>query len=226
MTTTLPAALILGDSQTWGIGTALAKALRQTGWTVTLERHSGWSTRKLYALAAKMPDARRYSRVYIQTGGNDYQPDPAALIALVRLFRPGTVSVVSLPPATRIGNLATARKAFGPHIQTSDHWFRGKFAAGREAKNRVYQKAVSGIATYIDVRRLGVPGHVQPTGVVFPNQPDGIHVSGATAQRIASEVAVYSPPYTRKFLLLAGGVGLVAGALGVWWALSRASRQK
>lgn len=219
-------ALILGDSQTWGIGTPLAAILRRAGWRVQLERHSGWSTRQLYALAARMSDRGRYSRVYIQTGGNDSKPDPSHLVALVRLFRPGVVSVISLPPATSITNLSTARAAFGQHIRTEDHWFRGTFAGRREQKNSAYRAAVDGIATYIDVRRLGIPGQKQPTGVIFPNQPDGVHVRGDTAQQVANAIAVYSPPVSTKVMLVAVGLGVTLAALAAWWALGGGRRQK
>jgi len=185
-------ALIIGDSQTWGIGGALKGLLEAQGFTVTMERHSGWGTKKLLGLAANLTDRASYQRVYIQTGGNDYVAEPASLVELIKLFPSAAVTVISLPPATSITNLKIAKKAFGAKVKTAEHWFQSSFAAKREQKNAAYKAASKGVAAYVDVRTLGIPGHVQPTGVIFPNQPDGIHVKGDTAAQVASKTLEYS----------------------------------
>lgn len=205
-------ALIIGDSQTWGIGTELSKLLKAAGWAVKLERHSGWSTKKLYNLAKTLPARGSYQKVYIQTGGNDYTADPSTLVAMVNLFPAGTVTVISLPPATQITSIATAKKVFGSHIKTADHWFKGSFAKKREQKNAAYKSAVAGIAQYIDVRQLGIPGVKQPTGVIFPNQADGVHVKGEAARQIAQRIMAHKDSDGAPWVWVAAVAAGVVGA--------------
>jgi len=205
-------ALIIGDSQSRGIGRVLAKVLRRRGWQVTEAGRSGHSTAQTLKKARKLQNRGTYTRVYVFSGGNNPREGQGNQAAqLVSLFPAGSVAWIGPPPATKIGNLHTARKAFGKKVTHADYWRTSGFAAKRESINAALKQAVSSIAAWHDVRDLF------PDGV--PPQTDGIHVRGKSAQRIASHLA------TDPFSGHGGDSGFVWAVVGVGAILAWRNRK-
>ncbi len=188
--------LIVGDSQSQGIGRVLQKLLTAKGDDVTRLSLPGRSTDKILKEVKARIDPKKYGAVYIFAGGNDYKAMPATAKELVSFFLPAKVVWIGPPPATVIGNLTLAKKVFGSKVKDKNFWISSGVTERRNAKNQVYRKTISQTpARYVDPRDAMHP---------FPQQPDGIHVVGVGAQVLAKKIAAPPP----KFPLFAVSLGL------------------
>ena len=179
--------LIIGDSQTHTVGKVLQNLLRGKGDTVTRIPLSGYSTSKLFTYAKDKISPDQYQLVYIFAGGNDYKPTPALVMSFANFFKNAKVVWVGPPPATRISDLSKARKVFGSKVSGPDYWIKTGLFDKRNKTNEVYKKAIAQTdAFYADPRSL-LPD--------FPSQPDGIHVQGESAMKIAEKLQDYPPGF-------------------------------
>ena len=229
--------LIYGDSQSGKTGKRLEAILQQQGADVKRVTKSGKSSGALLQIAKEYDFAADgFGRVWLFFGGNDGALTVGKTLKvrqLVEYFRDAGAEVVAigLPPATLITDQTLAKKVWGAKASEPD-WFASHTMPSREERNKAYRKEVEALAGeggpavwYADVREAPVTGAVkQPSGVVFPSQPDGIHVSDPTA----TEVAQWLADGGFKTLSQAGGGGSGSGwaklALGVAaaWAVGRA----
>lgn len=208
-------ALIYGDSQSGVTGRRLQEKLKADGVDVVRVTKSGKSTSYL-ASHAKANIARKWDEVFLFSGGNDSAVQADSLRKLLEHFAPSAkVYFLGLPPATKITNMALARKVWGSASSPSK--FFPQTAAKREAKNTAYQ-AIAGTfpnVQTLDFRNAAVTGAVtQPSGVIYPSQPDGIHTAGLTASQVADHAMDVRAGGSGALLLL--GAALVAG-LSMWW---------
>jgi lysophospholipase L1-like esterase len=203
--------LIIGDSQSQGIGVALQKILKAQGDQVTRISRAGYGTAKLLTTAKQTVTPASYDVIFVFVGGNNTW-SPSASTPLKASLTPvnemldflapaGAVVWIGPPPATEIANLPLARKVFGTKVNDRSYWFTTGTARRREEKNNLYRSAVrGGNAQYFDVRSVLSP---------FPPQGDGIHVTGKSAQQVAQVLSTYPRATTGPSLLVAG-VGAAA----------------
>jgi len=182
-------ALIFGDSQTGYVGKEIEKILKAQGFAVTRVVKAGKSTAWLEQYAAKTFPATGWSQVYLLTGGNDYSPQVSSLSKLLTYFKSPKVIYIPLPPATQITNLPLAKKVWGS--ASSKNKFFPQTAAKREEKLKAYKATANELGVTVkdprDTPWSTVQPVTQPSGVVFPSQPDGIH-----AQSGAADIAAYA----------------------------------
>lgn len=204
---------IVGDSQSQGAGSYLEKTLKAQGHTVTRKYKVGANSPQVLELAksysGKTPD------LVVVFGSRAEGTVPSAT-GIPALFPGSKILWYGPPPATRIGNLSSAKASF-PAAKTVDHWFTSGYAAEREAWNKKLPQVLPGRVQYVDWRSLALPSAIkQPSGVVFPVQADGIHVGKATAE-VAFSPSNW-PPKSSKAPALA-----FAALLGgfVYWTLWR-----
>ena len=166
-----PTAAIYGNSQAGATGAVVDALLRDDGWTVRRWFQNGAKAKTIVAKALQGWPAD----VAIMFAGDA----DAAQVRAVAAAYPRVVWVAN-PPATQIASIAQARAVFGAHVKTADHWFASGVAAERERDARELRAACSAAGvTVVDPRDV-----VRP----FPAQPDGIHMAGQTAQRVAQAV--------------------------------------
>ena len=209
--------LIYGDSQAGIAGLALQKVLQGQGHTVKRVSKAGYGVAKLLATAKSLNlAATPWDHVYLFAGGNDKVANLPALRQLIDYFKPAPVTYVVLPPATLITNLTLAAKMWGKPKITPAHFFP-ETAARREKVAAAYIDAAlqTDTAIVFDVRDPLWPDAVkQPSGVVFPSQPDGIHIgpemSKAVAPILAGKVGDTGVPVG---LLIGVAAGVVAAFL-------------
>jgi len=213
--------LIFGDSQTGRTGKALETLLKGSGATVERIVRSGRSTAKLAEIAAGL--SRTWDAVYLFSGGNDGAVQTKSLRKLLTHFAPSTkVVYAGLPPATVITNVPLAKKVWG---SASLNKFFPKTAAFREKKNKAYRVVTAEFpnVTMRDFREAPVSGAVtQPSGVVYPSQPDGIHTTGTTAKQVAAYLTSEASAVASKLPLAAV---FVASFAAVMWWLKRKKRR-
>jgi lysophospholipase L1-like esterase len=203
------ATILLGDSQ----GEVLAGRLRACAPGLVVGVKSGRPIAQVLAAAKALPAATRSSatHVWVTGGGNDgASPNTAAARELVDLFPAGVVVWVAPPPAATIANLAHAKAVFGSNVKTANHWFTNGTAASRETCAAKLRQAVDGYhgARWLDVRQL-----VQP----YPAQPDGIHMAGATADKVAAALcAGESRSWASSWVPWAALGGLALIAVAAW----------
>ena len=181
--------LVFGDSQSQRMGKRLEEILQSAGHAVKRISRAGYSTAKLLAAARKSVTPSNYDVVYVFSGGNDPSASTAPVSALLHYLKPaGRVIFVGLPPATVIANVPLARKVFGSKVSGPNYWLTSGTAKRREDKNRAFKPVVQrSYGTYYDVRDLFAGGKLPP-------QPDGIHVAGDTARKIAQDLATKLKP--------------------------------
>ena len=213
--------LIFGDSQTKHTGKEVEKLLKARGATVKRIVRSGRSTTKLANIAAGLP--RAWNEGYLFSGGNDGSVQVEALRKLLTHFAPSTkVVYAGLPPATTITNVPLAKKVWG---SASPMKFFPKTAAFREKKDVAYRQVAAEFpnVTMRNFRDAPVSGAVQqPSGVVYPSQPDGIHTTGNTAKEVAAYMvsAVKGRmPLVTTILAVAAGA-----AAALWWTRRKKGR--
>lgn len=205
--------LIIGDSQSQGIGVRLAALLKSKGDKVTRISRPGYGTKQILQTARTLVTPSKYDLVFVFAGGNQtwgkhpsvpLKVSRAAVTGLLNYLRPaGHVVWVGPPPATKITNLTLSKKVFGGKPTSSEYWFATGTARRREQKNVIYSEIVGGSpASYYDVRDLFD---------VFPAQPDGIHVFNGR-DKIAQDLARYPVAPSIPVLGLAAVVGVF------WWA--------
>jgi len=212
--------LIIGDSQSQGVGSRLERILRTRGDQVRRISRPGYGTNKILEVARSQVDPIAYDRVYVFAGGNGtWAPSPAAplkrdpesVAAMLAFFRrvPSLVWV-GIPPATPITNLALGRKVFGSKVSSADYWSRTGTARRRREKSEMYRGLVEASGRdYADPSLLLDP---------YPPQPDGIHVVGKAAEQLAAKIAAGETGSRPPYAFIAGGFGLALGALVIWTA--------
>lgn len=201
-------ALILGDSQTGYTGKEIEKILEPRGFVVTRSVNSGESTEWLAEKAKDFP--RQWDAVFILSGGNDGKVMAESLTKLLGYFSPSTVRVyIPLPPATVITDMPLAKKVW-KKASTPQKFFpqTGKF---REEKRDAYVTIAQALDwTVKDPRDAGASGAVvQPSGVVYPSQPDGIHTDKPTSIDVAKYATSLQSDSWFMPLALGAAVGLV-----------------
>ena len=232
---TLRRALVFGDSQTEGLGGAVAGLLRANGHMADVVTHKGYTTERLVESAKSeltgsptgLGAATSYDVVFIFSGGNDarkHRDFGPWVTELVRMFRPGTVWWTGPAPQTRIGAMEYARQAWNLPASAGPDYFQGQKAAEREAYNVHLRGQVEAAgATYLDLRNAGLGGADQGAGAFFPDLADGVHVTGpvaaAGAQWIYDRYARPGLLLLKKYAVVVPIVG--AAALFFAWARSR-----
>lgn len=184
-------AVIIGDSQAGGAGKALQYRLENQGFTVKRWWKDGAGSHGVADLVSShAADAKDAKLVVVFSGSTEGAAGgivPAAK-AVDNVWPTAHVMWYGSSPATRIGSVQAAQANFGKSVNSENHWFP-KVAADREKRNAELPKLLPARFQYVDWRVLSLPDAVvQPSGVRFPVQLDGIHVTGPTA------VAAFAPP--------------------------------
>ena len=210
-------ALVFGDSQTEFMGEELAKILRADGFTVNVDVNRGFTSKKLLQRLEEIYDPGFPPEyVFIFAGGNDarknkdFSASVKGLIDYANAIGSTKVFWIGPPPQTKIGSSAAAKAAFGLSRPDGDpHWL--KSTPQREAYNAALKPQVEQAgATFLDVREAGLGGEDQ-AGVIWPNQPDGVHTENPTARAAAQWIASKSiPKPSRSFVLPLIGLGALA----------------
>jgi hypothetical protein len=207
--------LIYGDSQANVAGKALQAALQAKGDIVKRVAKSAKGVAKLLTIAKSLNlAATPWDHVYLFAGGNDKVANLPALRQLIDYFKPAPVTYIVLPPATLVADLPYAAKVWNRPKITPTYFFP-KTAARREKVATAYARLAAEMPNtlVIDPRHVDLPGSVeQPSGVVFPSQPDGVHIGKASAavlaERIVSGAGSGSPPVV-LFGVAAGIIGFL-----------------
>lgn len=195
-------AFIVGSSQAGVIGYPVMKELETRGFkNFKFNSTPAKSMDFIYAsVAAGLRDKSSYDVIVIFPGFRGAE-NPEDVVSIIELFEPARCFVVIPPPVTEITDTFKASRLglnAGRPV-SPDYWFLvggGKFAGKREdfCKDLVSRVVAAG-ATPVDPRDVVVGGDdtilegLQPTGVSFPNSPDGIHPSDSVCQQIADAVA-------------------------------------
>ena len=209
--------LVFGDSQSGNTGRKIQDLLKGEH-SVTRVTKSGKSTSYL-ADYAKNNIKEKYDRVFLFNGGNDSSVQSQSFKNLLDHFEGTDVVYMGLPPATTITNVPLAKKVWG---SATPHKFFPQTAKKRETKNDAY-KQIANSKDWVhlfDFRDAPVSNAIkQPSGVVYPSQPDGIHTSGNTAWEVARWAIEGKAntggdgrvtPTPNKNLILAAGAAIVA----------------
>lgn len=198
-------ALVFGDSQAQGAGAVLQSLLEDKGYTVTRKAYQGLPT---YKLLEKIPEGA-YDEVYIFAGGNNSPGDQTSAVTLAKTW-PYAKIIWFLPfPATYISDLALAQKVFGSNVQTTDHWLSSGLAAKRDQVANQLAEALASVpnVAIADVRKAYVD---------YPIQPDGIHMSAATAKEclpgMIASAQLAAPKKESGSLLTLLGIGAATAA--------------
>ena len=188
-------AAIYGNSQAGATGAVVEALLRADGWQVSRWFQNG---AKAKAIATKALQGDPADVAIMFAGDAD-----ASQVRAVAAAYPRVVWVAN-PPATQIADLSRARAAFGSHVKTASHWFTSGVAAEREQDAKTLRDACNAAGVSL----------VDPRDVVrpFPAQPDGIHMAGQTAQRVAQAIvsAAKGDGGGWGWLWLAAGVAALA----------------
>lgn len=196
--------LIVGSSQSGIIGPYVMQGLESRGFKSFNFGSSALRTprtmRLVFAsIASGLKDKDEYDAIVIFAGYRSGE-STSDIIDIVNLFTPGRCFVVIPPPVTMIDNtLEASRIGINKGRPLSeDFWFLlrdGKYAREREQYCSDLVGAVrSAGATSIDPRNIVSGGKMQPTGIAFPNSPDGIHADRDTNMKIADSIvtAIFS----------------------------------
>ena len=216
--------LIIGDSQSQGIGVPLQNALKAQGDSVTRISRPGYDTKGILKVAKqKVTDPSKYDLVFVFAGGaRTWSPNKAdplkvnvsSVKGLLEYLSPaGDIVWVGPPPATEISNLSLAKKIFGSKVRKSDYWFSTGTARRRDEKNAIFKARIFPHATYYDVRDKLVP---------FPPQGDGIHVKGSAAKLIAKDLTRYPLPASADAFPIWAVVGVGAVMAFLVWKKQKA----
>lgn len=190
--------LIVGSSQSGIIGPYVMQGMESRGFKSFNFGSSALRTPKTMRLvfasiASGLKDKDEYDVIVIFAGYRSGEVT-SDIIDIVNLFTPGRCFVVIPPPVTMIDNtLEASRIGINKGRPLSeDFWFLlrdGKYARDREQYCSELTSAVrSAGATSIDPRDVVTGGTMQPSGVAFPNSPDGIHASQDVNMKIASAI--------------------------------------
>ncbi len=223
-----PVAVIVGDSQAQGAGAYLETRLKAEGYIVKRWSKPGAGSDGVAALvsshAKDAPDAKL---VVVFSGSTESK---AAANAVDDVWPTADVVWYGSSPATVITSMPTAKAVWGKQVESATYFFP-KVAAEREARNKALPAMLPARFRYADWRTLNLPGAaVQPSGVVFPSQPDGIHVAGDTAKAAFAGTNWPPPPAIGSGFSTAGSMGVagkpaalgdIALVIGLLWLFSR-----
>lgn len=194
-------ALVAGSSQAGLIGQFVMNGMESRGFkSFNFGSAPIRSMRLIYAsIATSIRDRDEYDVVVIFAGYRS--GDTADSVAdMIDLFTPARCFIVLPPPVTTITDtLAASRGGInrGKPV-VPDYWFKidgGNYARDREAfSNELASIVTKAGATPIDPRNVVAGGDMQPSGVAFPNSPDGIHAADAVNRQIADAIveAIFS----------------------------------
>lgn len=160
--------LILGNSQAQGVGSKLESILKKEGNTVSRVAKHG----ALNSDLIKMYDGKKYDKIIVFSG------DTSNFDKLMAILKCDSLTWYGPPPATRITDLAYAKKVFGSKVTGQYYWFESGHSDDRERKNSELKSKLGD--RYVDWRDLGVSGERQKSGIVFPSMRDGIHIDPAS----------------------------------------------
>lgn len=194
-------ALVVGSSQAGVIGYPVMKELESRGFkNFKFNSTPAKSMNFIYAsVAAGVREKGTYDAIVIFPGFRGSE-NPEDVVSIIELFEPARCFVVIPPPVTEITDTL---RASGLGLNAGrpvppDYWFLvggGKFAGRREDFCRdLVERVKSAGATPIDPRDVVSGGSdtlaegIQPTGVSFPNSPDGIHPSSEVCGMLAKAV--------------------------------------
>lgn len=184
----MPTALIIGNSQAenGATGQLLGKQLEQQGYVVTRRAKHGATASDVVNLISQLPKLD-YDLAIVFSKPDSSMKSVEAIVQLLSNCK--QIYWYGPPPATQITNLSLARNVFSPSITDTIHWFTSGEAAQREKDNSKLKTYFinNPRVRYVDWRTLkwDAPA-TQPNGVVFPNLPDGIHVTGSVAKQAIS----------------------------------------
>lgn len=180
---------IIGNSQAGGAGTILKNRLESRGYKVSREYKDGSGSEDLYRQWSKISGKNQIDALFVMCGSSKL----SGITELIDSVGGIPVIWYGSSPATRIMNVQMARTKFGSKVSGEFYWFENGEAAARE-KRAVELAEI--LAKYpnvknIEYRDLTLNHSVmQKSGVFFPDQPDGIHISNATAGEIFSEESI------------------------------------
>lgn len=188
-------AIILGSSQAGVIGHPVMRALEMRGFTnFDFKPIPAKTMSFVYASTlSRIKDKSKFDVAIIFPGFKSGE-QIESVIDLIDFFTPARCFVVIPPPVTNITNtIEAARLGLNKGMAIPpDFWFalrKGMYASERENYcESLKQAVISEGSTPIDPRDVVTSGEMQPSGVSFPNSPDGIHPSPIVSEMIADAV--------------------------------------
>ena len=204
---------IIGNSQAGGAGSVLQSILKSKGRSVSRSYKNGSGNDDLVRQFNGI--GKKVDTLYV-FGGDD---DPAGVAELMGVVgRDMPVMWWGSSPATRISSLSTARKVFGSKVSDDNYWFSSGEAERRENRNRSLRETLSKYPNvkFMDYRQFNVNHSiVQGSGVSWPDQPDGIHISTSTAKDLFSnsDAVFYGEGKSKISLTMIVGVSIFVGGL-------------
>ena len=188
-------ALVIGSSQISYIGQHLEDKLHSLGF-IDIDGIDKvfTSTSDMISYASSISNVNIYDIVIILAGYDD-DDDSSSIEALIKKFNYGTCFVVLPLPVTMIDDMqAAVSLGLGNENEISiDHWFKlvghsgNQYSKMREdATNNMEDVVIDAGGSVIDLR--GMTGETQPSGVIFPNNLDGIHPTDKIASDIANKI--------------------------------------
>jgi len=180
--------VILGNSQSGGAGSVLESALESRGISVVRKYKNGSGNDDLLRQLREAKNSIKSSKIdRVHVFGGDADEDGVEQF----VSEVGNAPILwwSSSPATRIASMSTAKSVFGSKVTSEDYWFSSGEASRREDRNKKLKSLLSKYknVTVMDYRDFPVADSVvQKSGVYWPDQPDGIHISNKTAKSLFS----------------------------------------
>lgn len=180
----MSSALILGNSQAEGAGTILKNILKLRGDTVKfLAKHGAASKELLNLYKNNVTSNDKFDLIVIFNWDTRLINE---LLDAVHQNASDSAQIIwyGCPPATHITDTALAKKVFGSKVTGPEYWLTSGYAAEREKFNTDLKNILPKDVIYIDYRDLEIPDKTEQsvTGVMFPNLPDGIHITKTIAK--------------------------------------------
>lgn len=190
-------ALIIGSSQAGVMGYPVMSALEDAGFNgFNFGSATAKSMRYVHShVLSGLQNREQYDVIVIFPGFKSGE-NPDDVVDIINLFEPGRCFVVIPPPVTEIEDVESASKlGLNMGDVMPDYWFLlrgGRYAEERERYCRELVSAVEAAgATAIDPRDVVgdmLSESLQPTGINFPNSPDGIHPGNEVSDQVAKAV--------------------------------------
>lgn len=179
-------AVIIGDSQAQACKDSLTSRLKSDGYEVvgTFAKHGAGSTEVANQANLAKDKCENPDLVVVFSGSVENNIE--AGIKIPQLFPNSKIIWYGSAPATRILDLALAKKVFGSKVDGDDYWFSSGEAKAREDRNTKLKKFFANTkVNYVDYRDLTFTGDVlQNSGVTFPDLQDGIHMTSKIAKEM------------------------------------------
>ena len=180
-------ALIIGDSQAQACAASAISRLNSDGYSVagTFAKHGAGSNDVLSQAKLAKEKCKNPDLVLVFSGS--VENNIAAGSGIPDLFPSSNIIWYGSSPATKILNVALAKKVFSSKVDSEDYWFSSSDAKDRESRNVKLKSFFAGKPkiTYVDYRDLVFSGDVlQSSGVSFPDLQDGIHITPSVAKEM------------------------------------------